>query len=71
MSNREIGTVKWFNGSKGYGFIARKDHADVFVHYSAIQVEGYKTLEEGQSVEFSVEQGPKGLQATNVVIAKE
>ena len=67
MSNREIGTVKWFNESKGYGFISREGHDDVFVHYSAIQTEGYKSLNEGQRVEFSVEQGPKGLQATNVV----
>jgi CspA family cold shock protein len=67
MSEREIGTVKWFNGSKGYGFIAREGADDVFVHYSAIQVDGFKNLDEGQRVEFSVEQGPKGLQATNVV----
>ncbi|HQE92733.1 MAG TPA: cold-shock protein [Anaerolineae bacterium] len=71
MSNREFGTVKWFNGAKGYGFISREGQDDVFVHYSAIQVEGFKTLDEGQRVEFSVEQGPKGLQATNVVLAKE
>jgi CspA family cold shock protein len=67
MSEREIGTVKWFNGSKGYGFITRENAEDVFVHYSAIQVEGFKNLDEGQRVEFSVEQGSKGLQATNVV----
>jgi len=67
VSDREIGTAKWFNGSKGYGFIAREGAADVFAHFSAIQMEGYKVLEEGQRVEFSVEQGPKGLQATNVV----
>ena len=70
MSNREIGTVKWFNGSKGYGFISREGHDDVFVHYSAIQTDGFRTLDEGQHVEFSVEQGPKGLQATNVVLAQ-
>jgi CspA family cold shock protein len=70
VSNREIGTVKWFNGSKGYGFISRESHDDVFVHYSAIQTEGFKTLDEGQRVEFSVEQGPKGLQATNVVLVE-
>jgi len=70
VSNREVGTVKWFNGAKGYGFISREGHDDVFVHYSAIQAEGFKTLDEGQSVEFSVEQGPKGLQATNVVPVK-
>jgi CspA family cold shock protein len=69
VSNREIGTVKWFNGSKGYGFISREGNDDVFVHYSAIQTDGFKTLDEGQRVEFSVEQGPKGLQATNVVPA--
>jgi CspA family cold shock protein len=67
MSDREIGTVKWFNGAKGYGFIARENAKDVFVHFSAIQMEGFKTLDEGQRVEFSVEQGPKGPQATNVV----
>jgi CspA family cold shock protein len=67
VADREVGTVKWFNGSKGYGFIAREGGDDVFVHFSAVQMEGYKVLEEGQRVEFSVEQGPKGLQATNVV----
>ena len=69
MSNREIGTVKWFNGAKGYGFISREGGEDVFVHFSAIQMEGFKALEEGQRVEFSVEKGAKGLQAVNVVIA--
>lgn len=67
MSERIVGTVKWFNGSKGYGFIEREDGEDVFVHYTAIQAEGYRNLEEGQMVEFSVENGPKGLQAANVV----
>jgi len=67
MSDREIGTVKWFNGSKGYGFISREGAEDVFVHHSAIMMEGFRSLEEGQRVEFSVEQGPKGLQAVNVV----
>jgi CspA family cold shock protein len=62
----ETGTVKWFNGSKGYGFIAREEGKDVFVHYKAIEGDGYKTLEEGDSVQFEVEQGPKGLQATKV-----
>jgi len=66
MSERIIGTVKWFNGSKGYGFIEREDGEDVFVHYSSIQGDGYRNLEEGQQVEFSVENGPKGLQAANV-----
>jgi CspA family cold shock protein len=67
MSERIIGTVKWFNGEKGYGFLSRENGADVFVHFSAIEGSGYKTLTEGQQVEFAVEQGPKGLQATNVV----
>jgi CspA family cold shock protein len=67
MSERQVGTVKWFNASKGYGFITREGAEDVFVHHSAIQGEGYKSLDEGQRVEFSVERGPKGLQATNVV----
>ena len=66
MSDRITGTVKWFNGSKGYGFIEREGGADVFVHFSAIQSEGFKNLEEGQQVEFEVEQGPKGPQAANV-----
>ena len=60
------GKVKWFNASKGYGFITPESGEDVFVHYSAIQSEGYKSLEEGQSVEFEVNKGPKGLQASNV-----
>ena len=67
MSERESGTVKWFNGTKGYGFIARESGEDVFVHYSAIEGSGYRNLNEGQRVEFSVEQGAKGLQATGVV----
>ena len=62
-----IGTVKWFNETKGYGFIARNDRPDIFVHYSAIQGNGFKTLKEGQRVEFEVGQGPKGPQAVNVV----
>ena len=66
MSERITGTVKWFNGSKGYGFIEREGGADVFVHFSAIQGDGFRNLEEGQKVEFEVEQGPKGLQAANV-----
>jgi CspA family cold shock protein len=60
------GTVKWFNNDKGYDFISQTDGEDVFVHFSAIQVEGYKSLEEGQTVEFEVTQGPKGKQAANV-----
>ncbi len=68
MSERVIGTVKWFNASKGYGFIERQGGPDVFVHFSAIQMEGYRTLQEGQQVEFSIENGPKGLQAANVTM---
>ncbi len=64
------GKVKWFNNSKGYGFIQQDDGTDIFVHFSAIQGEGYKTLEEGQPVEFEVTQGPKGLQAANVAKAQ-
>jgi CspA family cold shock protein len=64
---RETGVVKWFNAAKGYGFISREGKDDVFVHYSAIQSQGFKSLDEGQRVEFSVVQGEKGLQATNVV----
>ena len=60
------GTVKWFSNEKGYGFIAREGAEDVFVHFSAIQGEGYKSLTEGQKVEFEVVQGQKGLQAANV-----
>jgi CspA family cold shock protein len=70
MSERVTGTVKWFNGAKGYGFLAREGGADVFVHFSAIQADGFKNLEEGQKVEFTVEQGPKGPQAANVIIVR-
>lgn len=66
MNERETGTVKWFNNAKGYGFISRDMGEDVFVHHTAIQGTGFRTLDEGQRVEFNVEQGPKGLQATNV-----
>ncbi len=69
MSERIIGTVKWFNGDKGFGFIEREGGKDVFVHYSAIQTAGFRNLQEGQKVEFNVEQGPKGPQASNVTIA--
>ena len=68
MSERINGTVKWFNSSKGYGFLTQNDGADVFVHFTEISSDGFRTLEEGQRVEFSVEEGPKGLQAKNVVI---
>ncbi len=68
MSNRTTGTVKWFNGGKGYGFIAVEGGDDVFVHFSAIQGDGFRNLEEGQQVELTVEQGPKGLQASDVVV---
>lgn len=70
MSTRIIGTVKWFNATKGYGFIAREGGPDVFVHFSAIQAEGYRSLQEGQRVEFTVEQGSKGPQAADVTILK-
>jgi CspA family cold shock protein len=66
MAERVTGTVKWFNASKGFGFLAREGGPDVFVHYSAIVSEGFRTLQEGQQVEFEIEQGPKGLQAANV-----
>ncbi len=67
MSNRETGTVKWFNNAKGYGFIGREDGEDVFVHHTGIRGDGYKSLQEGDRVEFTVEQGTKGPQATDVV----
>ena len=66
MAEREKGTVKWFNDAKGFGFIERENGPDVFVHHSAIQGEGFKTLQDGQSVEFEVVQGPKGPAAENV-----
>jgi cold shock protein len=68
MSDRLQGTVKWFNSSKGYGFIGQENGVDVFVHFSAVQMDGYRRLEENQKVEFSVEDGPKGPQAVNVVL---
>lgn len=64
---KERGTVKWFNASKGYGFIQREQGGDIFVHHTAIQAEGFRTLNEGDPVEFEVSQGPKGLQASNVM----
>ena len=66
MAERETGTVKWFNDSKGFGFIERANGADVFVHYSAITAEGFRSLAEGQTVEFEVVQGEKGPAAENV-----
>ena len=64
--SKEQGTVKWFNASKGFGFIQRQSCEDVFVHFSAIMADGYKSLNDGQAVEFEVTKGPKGLQASNV-----
>jgi len=66
VSEKETGTVKWFNDAKGFGFISRESGDDVFVHHTAIEMEGFKTLREEQQVEFSVEQGDKGLQAVDV-----
>ncbi len=66
MAEHETGTVKWFNATKGYGFITRDSGGDVFVHYSAIQSKGYRSLEEGQRVEFDIVEGKKGLQAQDV-----
>ena len=68
MADREIGTVKWFNATKGFGFIERDSGKDVFVHYSAINGSGYRSLEEGQRVEFTVVEGQKGPQAQDVVV---
>ncbi|MFT3792847.1 MAG: cold-shock protein [Rudaea sp.] len=69
MSDREVGTVKWFNDSKGFGFISRENGPDVFVHFRAIQGTGFRTLQEGQKVSFKVVQGQKGLQADEVTPA--
>lgn len=66
-ADREVGTVKWFNGTKGYGFITRENGDDIFVHFTSIRGEGYRTLEDGQQVEFVAAQGEKGLQAQDVV----
>lgn len=66
MSDRVTGTVKWFNNAKGFGFITQEQGDDVFVHFRSIQGDGYKTLDEGQNVEFSLSEGPKGLQAEDV-----
>ena len=67
MAERENGTVKWFNNSKGYGFIERDEGGDVFVHYTGIRGEGYRSVDEGQRVEFTVVEGDKGLQAQDVI----
>ena len=67
MADRIVGTVKWFNSAKGYGFIAHEGGKDVFVHFSAITMDGYRTLNEGEKVEFSIEDSPKGPQAVQVV----
>ena len=66
MSDREIGTVKWFSSSKGYGFVQRENGEDIFVHYRVIRGDGYRTLKEGQKVEFTLKEGPKGLLAEDV-----
>ena len=68
MENRVTGTVKWFNAKKGYGFISYDDGQDIFVHYSSIRGDGYRTLQENQEVEFTLTDGPKGPQAQDVVI---
>lgn len=70
MANRVQGTVKWFNSDKGYGFISREDGPDVFVHYSEIQTNGYRTLNEGDRVEFEITEGKKGKQASAVTLVK-
>jgi CspA family cold shock protein len=70
MSEREEGKVKWFDAKKGFGFINRESGEDVFVHYSAIQSDGYRALEDGQKVEFEIVQGRKGLEASNLTIAE-
>ena len=70
MSERITGTVKWFDAGRGFGFVTRDGGTDVFVHQSAIQTEGYRSLTEGQRVEFEVEQGPKGAKASNVIALK-
>ncbi len=68
MADRQVGTVKWFNETKGFGFVSRESGADVFVHYSSIRGEGFKSLSEGQKVEFTVGEGQKGPQANDVVV---
>ncbi len=68
MSHRYIGTVKWFNTAKGYGFIGSENGDDIFVHFTSIRLNNARNLEKGQKVEFSVEEGPKGLQASDVIV---
>ncbi len=68
MAEREVGSIKWFDGKKGFGFINRENGDDVFVHYSAIEGEGYRVLKDGQKVEFEVVQGKKGLEASNLTV---
>lgn len=70
MANRTTGTVKWFNGEKGFGFITQEEGDDLFVHYSEIQTAGYRSLDEGASVEFEITQGKKGMQASSVTVLK-
>lgn len=70
MANRIQGTVKWFNGEKGFGFISREGGEDLFVHYSEIQSAGYRSLNEGEKVEFEITQGKKGMQASAVTVVK-
>jgi cold shock protein len=70
MAERETGTVKWFDNAKGWGFITRGSGDDVFVHYTSVRGEGYRTLEDGQQVEFEVVQGAKGLQAQDVIVVR-
>jgi len=71
MNERVTGTVKWFNGEKGYGFISQANGEDLFVHYSEIQGSGFRSLTEGDKVEFEITQGRKGLQASNVIVIRE
>ncbi len=71
MSDRVVGTVKWFNNSKGYGFITQEEGSDVFVHYSSIRGDGFRSLEEGQRVEFTIKEGEKGPQALDVVVLSQ
>ncbi|MBQ7403222.1 MAG: cold-shock protein [Lentisphaeria bacterium] len=71
MAEKEQGKVKWFNNAKGYGFIERASGGDIFVHYSSVKIDGYRTLKEGQTVEFVVSQGDKGLQADDVIPVAE